>query len=60
MADQWTAMLEHLPPGADVFDSIKGILTDEMFPKFGSVRVILLGMAGVRARHFFRFLSAER
>jgi hypothetical protein len=39
MADQWMQMLEAIPPGADVFDYIKSLLTSQMFPEFGKVRL---------------------
>ena len=39
MADQWMQMLEAMPPGADVFDYIKDLLTSQMFPHFGKVRL---------------------
>lgn len=31
-------MLKDIPPGTDIFDFVKGMLTDQMFPKFGTVR----------------------
>jgi hypothetical protein len=38
MADQWMQMLGDMPPGADVFDFIGDMLTDQMFPQFAKVR----------------------
>lgn len=39
MADQWMQMLQGIPPGADVFDFIGDMLTDQMFPQFAKVRM---------------------
>lgn len=38
MAERWMQVLQDLPPGTDIFDFVKGTLTDEMFPQFGKVR----------------------
>lgn len=38
MADQWMGMLNDIPPDTDVFDFIKGMLTEQMFPQLGTVR----------------------
>ncbi|KAK9900190.1 hypothetical protein P389DRAFT_9126 [Cystobasidium minutum MCA 4210] len=35
MAERWMQVLQDLPPGTDIFDFVKGTLTDEMFPQFG-------------------------
>lgn len=55
MADQWMGMLKDIPPGTDIFDFVKGMLTDQMFPDFGTVRTFIIFLVALNSTDVFDF-----